>query len=63
MPKGSKKLMKSGQKKSKPLPSAYPWIRVPRPEGVPIPEKVHEMNRILKDIVWDDPRFGPNAID
>lgn len=61
MPKASKKLGLRKNKKS--LPTAYPWIIVPRPEGRPLPKKVVEINKMLAEgnITWHDPRFGPNA--
>ena len=59
MPKVSKKSRL--QKKRKTLPVAYAWIEVRRPEGIPIPKKVHEANEMLKNVIWHDPRFGPNA--
>lgn len=63
MAKVSKKAMKKLLKKGKSSSEAYPWIRVPRPEGIPVSKKTAEMNELLRNVRWLDPRFGPNAID
>jgi len=48
-------------KKRASLPAAYPWIKVPRPEGLPLPKKVIEANEMLRKMNWEGSQFGPNA--
>jgi hypothetical protein len=59
MPKVNKKLRL--QKEGNALPGAYPWIKVPRPEGLPLPKKVVEINEMLRKMNWEGSQFGPNA--